>query len=71
MGDILLIIFLPFLASGVRARGCGAMVGVFLLWCCFFIPGSIVALVLQLNKPQEALAPVVNVYTQPPPPGQE
>jgi hypothetical protein len=51
----------------VRARGCGAVLGVFILWCCFFIPGSIVALILQLNKPQEAQAPVIHVYNQPPP----
>lgn len=73
MGDVLLIIFLPFLASGVRKRGAGAVVGVLILWLCFFVPGSIAALILQLTykEPQAPVAPVVNVYTQGPPPADQ
>lgn len=71
IGDVLLIVFLPPFASGVRERGCGSMLLVALLWCIFWVPGSIAALIMTLNKPAPAVAPIVNVYTQPPPPPPE
>lgn len=67
IGDILLVLFLPPFASGVRERGCGSMLLVTLLWCLGWIPGTVAALVMTLNKPQAPVAPVVNVYTGGPP----
>ncbi len=49
-GDILLCIFLPFLASGVRERGCGMMLLVFLLSLFFYVPGIIAAFILTLDR---------------------
>ena len=57
IGDVLLIIFIPPLASGVRERGCGTVFLVFLLWCIFWIPGSIAALIMTLNKPTPPVCP--------------
>lgn len=51
--DALLCIFLPPLASGVRARGCGAMLFVLLLTFIFWLPGSIMAFVMTLNHNRE------------------
>ncbi len=51
IGDALLCIFLPPLASGVRERGCGTMLFVFLLTLLAWLPGIIAAFVLTLNRP--------------------
>jgi uncharacterized membrane protein YqaE (UPF0057 family) len=51
--DALFCIFLPPLASGVRARGCGAMLFVLLLTIMFWLPGSIMAFIMTLNRNQE------------------
>ena len=51
--DALFCIFLPPLASGVRARGCGAMLFVLLLTIMFWLPGSIMAFIMTLNHNQE------------------
>ena len=73
MGDILLIIFLPFLASGVRKRGGAAVFGVLVLWLCFFLPGSIAALILQITyrEPQAPPTIIVQNYTGAPPAAEE
>ncbi len=47
--DALLCIFLPPLASGVRARGCGAMVFVLILTIIGWLPGVIVAFALTID----------------------
>ncbi len=51
IGDFLLCIFLPFLASGVRERGCGTMLFVLFLSIFFYVPGIIAAFILTLNRP--------------------
>ncbi len=51
--DALFCIFLPALASGVRARGCGAMFFVFLLTLIFWLPGCLVAFIMTLNHNRE------------------
>ena len=51
--DALFCIFLPPLASGVRARGCGAMLFVLILTIMFWLPGSIMAFNMTLNHNQE------------------
>ncbi|MDQ3706294.1 MAG: YqaE/Pmp3 family membrane protein [Chloroflexota bacterium] len=51
--DALFCIFLPPLASGVRARGCGAMLFVFLMTCIFWLPGCLVAFIMTLNYNRE------------------
>jgi uncharacterized membrane protein YqaE (UPF0057 family) len=47
--DALLCIFLPPLASGVRARGCGAMLFVLILTIIGWLPGVIVAFALTID----------------------
>ena len=51
--DALLCIFLPPLASGVRARGCGTMLFVLILTLIFWLPGAIVAFAMTLNYNEE------------------
>lgn len=51
-GDILLCLIFPPLASGVRERGCGSMILVFILTLIFWLPGTIAAIVMTLNKKQ-------------------
>jgi uncharacterized membrane protein YqaE (UPF0057 family) len=51
--DALLCIFLPPLASGVRARGCGTMLFVLILTCILWLPGCIAAFYLTINKPKK------------------
>jgi uncharacterized membrane protein YqaE (UPF0057 family) len=52
-GDALLCILLPPLASGVRARGCGAMLFVLLLTLIVWLPGAITAFIMTLNYNRE------------------
>ena len=47
--DALLCLFLPPLASGVRARGCGAMFFVLILTLIGWLPGVIVAFALTVD----------------------
>lgn len=67
--DLLLVIFLPFLASGVRKRGAGMVVLVLVLWLCLWFPGSIAGLILQLTYKEPQVAPTVIIqnYTGAPP----
>jgi uncharacterized membrane protein YqaE (UPF0057 family) len=57
-GDALLCIFLPPLASGVRARGCGAMLFVLILTLIVWLPGVIVAFAMTLSYNQERQRPI-------------
>ena len=50
--DALLCLFLPPLASGVRARGCGAMIFVLILTLIGWLPGAIVAFALTIDYNQ-------------------
>jgi uncharacterized membrane protein YqaE (UPF0057 family) len=52
LGDILLCIFLPPLASGVRRRGCLTMLLVLILTLMVWVPGMLVAFILTLNQPE-------------------
>ena len=47
--DILLCIFLPPFASGVRARGCGAMLFVLVLTIIGWLSGAIAAFLLTVD----------------------
>ena len=47
--DLLLCIFLPPFASGVRARGCGAMLFVLILTLIGWLPGAIAAFLLTVD----------------------
>ena len=47
--DLLLCILLPPLASGVRARGCGAMLFVLLLTLIGWLPGALVAFFMTVD----------------------
>jgi uncharacterized membrane protein YqaE (UPF0057 family) len=47
--DILLCIFLPPFASGVRGRGCGAMLFVLILTIIGWLPGAIAAFLLTID----------------------
>ncbi|MEO8285319.1 MAG: YqaE/Pmp3 family membrane protein [Chloroflexota bacterium] len=51
--DVLLCLFLPPFASGVRARGCGVMIFVGLLTLMVWLPGAITAFILTLNYNEE------------------
>ncbi|MDQ3929553.1 MAG: YqaE/Pmp3 family membrane protein [Chloroflexota bacterium] len=51
--DALFCIFLPPFASGVRAKGCGAMLFVLLLTLIFWLPGCLVAFIMTLNHNRE------------------
>jgi uncharacterized membrane protein YqaE (UPF0057 family) len=51
--DALLCLLLPPLASGVRARGCGAMLFVLILTLIFWVPGAIVAFAMTLSYNEE------------------
>lgn len=57
IGDILLCIFLPPFASGVRNRGCGSMLMVGLLTLLFWLPGTIAAFVMTMGyaQPQQTI----------------
>jgi uncharacterized membrane protein YqaE (UPF0057 family) len=50
--DALLCIFLPPLASGVRARGCGAMLFVALLTLILWLPGALTAFFMTIDYNQ-------------------
>ncbi len=52
IGDAILCIVFPPLASGVRERGCGTILFVFLLTCLAWVPGIIAAFYLTINKPK-------------------
>ena len=67
IGDALLCIFLPPLASGVRVRGCGMMLFVLLLTCLAWLPGIIAAFYFQMNKPKTDQPPQIVVINQQPP----
>jgi uncharacterized membrane protein YqaE (UPF0057 family) len=47
--DLFLCLFLPPLASGVRARGCGAMIFVLILTIIGWLPGAIAAFLLTID----------------------
>jgi uncharacterized membrane protein YqaE (UPF0057 family) len=47
--DLLLCLLLPPLASGVRARGCGAMLFVLILCIIGWLPGVIAAFLLTID----------------------
>ena len=47
--DILLCLFLPPLASGVRARGCGVILLVLVLTIIGWLPGTIAAVILTVD----------------------
>lgn len=47
--DLLLCLLLPPFASGVRARGCGAMLFVLVLTIIGWLPGAIVAFALTID----------------------
>lgn len=71
IGDFILCILVPPLASGVRARGAGAVLGVFVLWLFLWIPGTVAAFILCLAKPKAEQPRQVIIYQQGPPPPQE
>jgi uncharacterized membrane protein YqaE (UPF0057 family) len=47
--DVIFCLFLPPLASGVRARGCGAMLFVLILTLIFWLPGSLAAFFMTID----------------------
>ena len=57
IGDILLCIFLPPFASGVRNRGCGTMLLVGILWLFLWLPGTIAAFIICLSNPPQPPQP--------------
>lgn len=67
LGDILLCIFLPPFASGVRQRGCFTMLMVGILTLLVWVPGVIAAFIMTLSKPQVPPTIIVQNYTGEPP----
>jgi uncharacterized membrane protein YqaE (UPF0057 family) len=47
--DLLFCLLLPPLASGVRARGCGAMLFVLVLTLIGWLPGALVAFFMTID----------------------
>lgn len=64
IGDALLCLFLPPLASGVRAKGCGMMLFVLLLTCLAWLPGTIAAFYFQIKHNEEPQQVIIYQQSQ-------